>query len=243
MQHVAREPLGTLDPLLRERGFRIRYVNFERDPGARPSLDRYAGIIVLGGPMHAMDDVAYPHLNYETELIRAAVGSGRPVLGICLGAQLLARALGASVQSNAAREIGWHRVTLEPPAGEDALFRHFEPVERIFQWHADAFDVPEGATLLAASERCPHQAFRYGPEAYGLQFHLEVDPPLIERWTQSPAMRPDMEATGESNILARIEADTPKFAPRTIDLSRRVFGAFVDLFDLPPRRVALPSGH
>ena len=99
-QHVAHEILGTLDPLLRNSGFRIRYVNFGREPDAKPSIEKYDGLIVLGGPMSAYDTDVHPHLEIEIDTIREAVDAGIPVLGICLGAQLIARALGARVTRN-----------------------------------------------------------------------------------------------------------------------------------------------
>src|SRR4051812_26984631 len=109
-QHAASEPLGVLDPMLRERGFRVRYINFARDPAAQPDLERYYGLVVLGGPMHVDQAEAYPHLRIEIEAIREALRREIPVLGICLGAQLLAAALGAHVRPNPVREIGWYRL-------------------------------------------------------------------------------------------------------------------------------------
>ncbi len=106
-QHVAAEPLGTLDPLIRQRGHRIRFVNFERDPDAQPEVDRYKGLVVLGGPMNVEDQALRPHLRTELQAIERMLELGRPVLGICLGAQLLAHALGAPVVRHHPREIGW----------------------------------------------------------------------------------------------------------------------------------------
>jgi len=109
-QHSAREPLGLLDPLLRRRGFRIRYVNFSRHPGLQPDVSRYNGLIVLGGPMNVDQADRFPHLAAEIAVIQEALKRDIPILGICLGAQLLAAALGANVRPHTVREIGWYRL-------------------------------------------------------------------------------------------------------------------------------------
>src|ERR687897_1556543 len=133
-QHAAAEPLGVLDPMLRRWGFRIRYANFARDPGLQLDLSRYNGLVVLGGPMNVDQTAAYPHLETEIAAIREALKHDVPVLGICLGAQLLAAALGASVRPNRVREIGWHRLQRAPQAANDRLFRHFDGSQHVFQW-------------------------------------------------------------------------------------------------------------
>src|SRR5262245_17436193 len=185
-QHVSFEILGTLHPLLKARGFRIRYANFGRHPEAQPEVGRYNGLVVLGGPMNVDDLERHPHLAVEVDLIRQAIEQGLPVLGICLGAQLIAKALGAPVSANGGKEIGWYEVSPTPAAKEDPLFRDFDEVEKIFQWHSDTFELPAGAVPLATSRACRRQAFRYGANVYGFQFHLEVDEPLIERWLTVP---------------------------------------------------------
>src|SRR6266542_2726158 len=125
-QHVPYEPLGTLDPKLRRSGFRIRYVNFGRDPHARPTLEGYAGLVVLGGPMNVDQVDRHPHLATEVELVLEAIDRQIPVLGVCLGAQLIAKALGAAVRAGAKKEIGWHDVALTEVGGSDPLLGHLE---------------------------------------------------------------------------------------------------------------------
>jgi GMP synthase-like glutamine amidotransferase len=123
-QHSAREPLGVFDPMLRRAGFRIRYVNFSRQPDLKPDVSRYNGLVVLGGPMNVDQAEQHPHLTTEIEAIRVALDRGIPVLGICLGAQLLAAALGAHVRPNNVREIGWYPLHPTAEAGKDPLCRH-----------------------------------------------------------------------------------------------------------------------
>ncbi|MFT5444133.1 MAG: GMP synthase (glutamine-hydrolyzing) [Myxococcota bacterium] len=229
-QHVAHELLGTLDPLLRSHGFRNRYVNFGREPHATPSLDGYHGVVVLGGPMNVDQTADHPHLATEVRVLAEAVEREMPVLGICLGAQLLAKALGADVRSNGTKEIGWYDVSPTEAGTSDPLFRHFEASEQIFQWHGDTFDIPPGAVALASSPDCVNQAFRYGDAAYGLQFHLEVDGPMIERWLNVPAHLAEMATEGERISPERIRADTPDHVQRLHELSDLIFSQFIELF-------------
>jgi GMP synthase (glutamine-hydrolysing) len=224
-QHVAYEPLGTLDPHLRREGFRIRYVNFARHPHAEPGLDGYDALVILGGPMNVDEMDRHAHLRHEVRVIREALDLGRPVLGICLGAQLLAHAMGAHVGRASEPEIGWYEVTRSADATGDALLGHFAEVERVFQWHGYTFEMAPGATHLASSERCPNQAFRVGDAAWGLQFHLEVDQPMIARWLMTPTHARDVSGLhgGPEPILR----DTERFVARQHALAEEAFGAFV----------------
>lgn len=231
-QHSAREPLGVLDPLLRRAGFRVRYVNFARDPLAQPDVEKYSGLIVLGGPMNVDQAERYPHLHTEIDAIRRALDKDLPILGICLGAQLLAAALGADVRPNPVREIGWYRVSTTPEARNDRLFLHFSPEQDVFQWHAYTFELPRGAIHLARTATCENQAFRYGDRAYGLQFHLEADRHLIRRWIEVPEYRAEMEAT--EHHVERILADTDSHVLSAQQLSEQVFGEFLGLFRWRP---------
>ncbi len=240
-QHVPHEILGTLDPLLRDHGFRIRYVNFGRDPDALPDLDRYHGLIVLGGPMNCDQVTRHRHLATEVTAIQQAVRDGKPVLGICLGSQLLARALGAPVTPNRVKEIGWYDVAPTAEGRKDPLFQHFADSERIFHWHGDTFAIPHGAVHLAASTDCAHQAFRFGHNAYGLQFHLEVDEPMIHRWLQAPTNRRELDGLQGVIDPAAIARETPAHIGRSRALGGAVFGEFLRLFQARRRRIVLPS--
>ena len=152
VQHVPFEPLGTLDRLLRAHKIRIRYVNFARVPDAVPDIGDCDALIVLGGPMNVDEQQRHPHLHTELRLIEQALRQQVPVLGICLGAQLLAHALGAAVGRNPQQELGWHRVRLTPAGLVDPVLRHLGADSAIFHWHGDTFALPHAAQHLAESD-------------------------------------------------------------------------------------------
>ena len=230
-QHVPFEILGTLDPLLKSHGFRIRYVNFGRDPYARPGLDDYDGIIILGGPMSVDDVERHPHLPTEIEFIREALAADIPMLGVCLGAQLIASTLGAGVGPGPCKEIGWYDVAPTEAGASDPVLGHFRASEKIFQWHGDAFEIPDGAVWLASSATCPNQAFRYGDNVYGFQFHLEVDERLIDRWLTVPVHVEELVQLHGAISPDRIKLETRDYIRRLRRLSDRTFGAFLELIE------------
>lgn len=240
-QHVPFEPLGTLDGQFRSAGFRIRYVNFGRMPDARPQVDRYHGLVVLGGPMSVHQTARYPHLGFEREAIRRAAERGIPILGVCLGAQLIADAMGARVIRNPVKEIGWYEVSATQDGAKDPLFKHFNGVEKIFQWHSDTFTMPSGAVHLAASPTCANQAFRFGESVYGLQFHLEADQALIKRWLTTPVHRKELLQLSDAVDPQLILHETARYIHRAEALSRAVFGEFIQRFFGWRRRIMLPS--
>ena len=240
-QHVAAEPLGTLDPLIRRRGHRIRFVNFERAPDAQPDVDRYRGLVVLGGPMNVQDQAARPHLRTELRAIERMLAQGKPVLGICLGAQLLAHALGAPVRRQDTPEIGWYPLQLTDAGRSDPVLVPLGAESPVFQWHARHFEIPDGAVHLARSATCEQQAFRWGDHAYGFQFHLEMDAPLIERWLARPDYCAELSASGLPHDAEAIRAQTRTHVAAMQTKAERVFEGFLDLVGRPQRRYTLPS--
>ncbi|MGI9289853.1 MAG: type 1 glutamine amidotransferase [Gammaproteobacteria bacterium] len=241
-QHVPHEILGTFNPLLKQAGFRIRYINFGRTPDEQPNVEKYDGLIILGGPMCVDQTDSHPHLLTEIKAIETAMQNNMPVLGICLGAQLIATTLGAKVKRNPVKEIGWYDVTPTEVGTKDPLFSCFNGTEKIFQWHGDTFEIPHGGEHLATSPECTNQAFRYGERTYGLQFHLEVDEPLIQRWLKTPVHIRELEELPEQRFRPEhILKETEQYIDNTHDLGDRLFGEYISLFSSRVRRVSMPS--
>ncbi|MBM9520826.1 gamma-glutamyl-gamma-aminobutyrate hydrolase family protein [Desulforhopalus vacuolatus] len=173
LQHVSFEELGSIGPWLKSAGYKITKTQFfESDK--LPDLNMLDMLIVMGGPMSVNDIKGFPWLVQEKNFIREVIDSGKPVLGICLGAQLIASAMGAEVYQNAEKEIGWYPIQ-GISTGDDSSFR-FPSETPVFHWHGDTFSLPQGATLLARSPGCENQAFQINRSVLGLQFHLETTP-------------------------------------------------------------------
>ena len=237
-QHVPLEPLGTVNQQFKDAGFRIRYVNFDRMPDARVDPARYHGLVVLGGPMAADQVDRYPFLTYEKEVIRLAVDRGMPVLGICLGAQLIAAAFGGRSLPRAAPEFGWVQVRPTAAGRTDRLIRHFSAAESVYQWHSDTFTLPPAAIHLAESDNCKLQAFRLHEHVYGFQFHLEADRDLIQRWVESPQHADTLAKAGIALNSRETMAQCRQLLPRAAELGQQVFGEFIKRFYAFRRRRA-----
>jgi GMP synthase-like glutamine amidotransferase len=182
--------------------------------------------------MGAYEDEQHPWLAEEKRSLREAVDADVPVWGVCLGAQLLAAALGARVYRGERPEVGFLPVELSDAAASDPVFRDAPRSFPTLQWHGDTFDLPAGATLLASSPAYPNQAFRVG-RSYGLQFHLEVPLELAEEWGTVPAYAESLEATLGPGALDRLLADVEENAGITLPLARRLFGGWLAHIGLP----------
>lgn len=182
VQHVAFEDLGVLAGLVPAAGFSVCSLDAGLDDLGRILPAAQDLLIVLGGPIGAYEDDRYPFLLNELKLIETALGCGARVLGICLGAQLLARVLGARVYPGPTKEIGFGPVRLTP-AGMTSCLKHLKNCDyNVMHWHGDTFDLPAGAQRLASTDLTPNQAFSLDSQILALQFHIEADPRTIERW-------------------------------------------------------------
>ncbi|MCA1778369.1 MAG: gamma-glutamyl-gamma-aminobutyrate hydrolase family protein [Xanthomonadaceae bacterium] len=243
LQHVAAEPLGVLDPMLRSRGHRIRYVNFARDPDAEPQLKRYQALIVLGGPMQVSDTRRYRHLVIEQRLLEKALHDKVPTLGICLGGQLLANVLGGRVGPCQQPEIGWYELRPSAANRDDRVLQTLVRPQPIFQWHHWGFECPADAVCVAESLESGCQAFRAEASAWAFQFHLELDHRLIRRWLSLPFYREDLARSGLPATPESIGLETHEHLPQSLELAERVFGAWLDLLGTPEQRLVLPSRY
>jgi GMP synthase-like glutamine amidotransferase len=178
LQHVAFEGLGSIEPWLAARNATIGYTRFH-EQCMLPDVAELDLVIAMGGPMSVNDELAFPWLKMEKQFVREAIHRGVAVLGVCLGAQLIASALGARIYANPRKEIGWFEIEATPHSLPDEavhLVFQFPKTATVFHWHGETFDLPTGATRLARSAACENQAFQLGSNAIGLQFHLETTP-------------------------------------------------------------------
>ena len=217
IRYVHFEDLGSFETVLTENGFAVEYVDVTSDRiGSLDPLDADL-LISLGGPIGAYEDDIYPMLKPVLRLLERRLAADRPTLGICLGAQLIARALGARVYPGGRKEIGWSTLALTQ-AGRNSALRYLGPESTpVLHWHGDTFDLPRRATLLASTEIYAHQAFALGRNVLGLQFHPEITAAGLERWYIGHAC--EIAATPGVTVAA-LRAEAARFAPSLIHCGR-----------------------
>jgi len=215
VRHVHFEDLGVFESVLRRYRYAVGYCDAGIDDVGSVDPLAHDLVIVLGGPIGAYEETTYPFLAQEIALLKRRLAAARPTIGICLGAQLMARALGARVYPARAKEIGWGELQLSE-AGRVGPLRHLAGVS-VLHWHGDTFDLPEGAELLASTEICANQAFGLGRHALACQFHPEIDGRGFERWLVGHAVElaavQDISPSAlrrDTERLARISASRGK---------------------------------
>lgn len=222
IRHVCFEDLGTLAPLLQARGYNVEYLDAGVDDLARRDALAPDLLVVLGGPIGAFDEDRYPFLVDELALIGRRLTARAPLLGICLGAQLIARALGARVAPMGVSEIGFSPLTLSGPGRQSPLAALGDTP--VLHWHGDQFDIPADAQCLAGTAICPHQAFALGSQVLGLQFHLEADADRIERWLVGHAGELAQAGIDPRVLRAQARQDPERLAAA----AGNVIGAWLD---------------
>ena len=215
IMHVEHEGPGVFGDLLQATGADVRIARLHLGD-ALPAVDQIDAALSMGGPMNVYEEERYPFLRDETRFLQAAAERDLPVLGVCLGAQMIAKAAGAPVTRNPVEEVGWGTVDLTDEGLADPLFRGLPGVLPVFQWHGDTFAIPEGGALLASGTDCHNQAFRFR-RSYGLQFHLEADRALLAQWFAG-------KAAGDT-ILRRCD----KLAPVVGRFVRTLFSNFLEI--------------
>jgi GMP synthase-like glutamine amidotransferase len=225
IQHVAPEGPGLIRDALLTCGIALRLVRVYAGELIPSSLDTTAGLVVMGGPMGVRDWDRHPHLREVYRLIETALEARVPMLGVCLGSQLLAAALGAEVCPGRRKEIGWHPVTLTDVAARDRLLAGIRSPFTAFHWHGDVFDLPARAVPLASSACTPCEAFRWGETAYGLLFHLEVDAAIVAAMVET--FGDELAAAGGDR--RRVIADAERHLPALDRVGGTVFGRWAAL--------------
>ncbi|HEV2954074.1 MAG TPA: type 1 glutamine amidotransferase [Candidatus Dormibacteraeota bacterium] len=241
LQHIECEPAAVYEDELIARGASVTMVEVDTERTV-PDWHDFDLILSMGGPMSVYEAPDLPWIETETALIRAAVGAQVPVWGVCLGAQILASALGARVYAGGRPEVGIMAVDLTPSAHLDPVFSSSPTPLTTLQWHGDTFDLPQGAVLLASSPTYPNQAFRYG-SAYGLQFHLEVSPHMARRWAEVPAYEAALDRTHGPGSLPGLISDLELVGPQMNAVAGRLFGAWLDLAGLRNRAFSVAIGE
>jgi GMP synthase-like glutamine amidotransferase len=222
VKHKSDEGPGLIGKFFIEDGWALRTIELEDGEKLPDTLKDIACIIMLGGQMNVYEDEIYPFLKEEDNFIRKALINEIPMLGICLGAQLIARTCGASVTRAPEREMGWYQIKLTAEGRRDSIFRGLSNNFQVFQWHEDTFEIPVDGVLLAQSKKCKNQAFRIGNNVYGLQFHIEVTDDMIESW---------MEGSIWKNSVARAAADTGKMKEIYEQQMKQIFLNFKGLVE------------
>lgn len=230
LQHTQEERGGLFEEILLEQGWKVEILPLFSGSSLPPSIEEFGLILVLGGPMSANDEEIHPFLKYELPFIRKALKIGHPVLGVCLGAQLMAKALGAKVYPGPYKEIGWYWLSQTPSARSDPVFSRLDPYFLVFQWHGETFDLPPGAVGLAGNMAYPNQAFRVGELMYGVQFHLEVTEPMIETWLS--AWSDEIKEAKPQPLTAReIFEDAHIYLERLQTQVHRFFSGYLSLVE------------
>jgi GMP synthase (glutamine-hydrolysing) len=221
LQHVPWERPALLGDVLSSFGvsWRLDNVVDQTDRDVLPRLDELSGIAVLGGPMGALDVDAHPGLGLEADLVRDAFAAGVPLLGICLGHQIIATALGAPLHRGVADEVGMGEVDV---VANDYVFGQAGGTQPVLHWHHDVVEAPSGATVLASTEQTPNQAFRIGEAVFSTQFHPEIDATMLAAWIAEPGMAIDLTADQRHDLLGDFLGDEPRMRP----LADAAFGAF-----------------
>jgi len=191
IKHVENEGPGIMGTFFKNDGWELSTTELSNGETLPNSLNDIAAVIILGGPMNVYEEDAYPFLKDEDRFIRKIIIEEIPLLGICLGGQLLSKACGGRISKSPVKEIGWRTVELTREGMNDLFFQKLPKTFKVFQWHDDAFEIPKGTTHLAKARLCKNQAFKVGNNAYGLQFHIEVTKDMIDTWVEDEERKTD----------------------------------------------------
>lgn len=228
VQSAKHDPMGVLGEYLEAQGAQLHiWMPFQAP--APPEGD-YGGLILLGGPMNAHEDDKFPHLQQAVSLIRQFHAEAKPVMGICLGAQLIARAFGSQVYPHSTPELGFSPLTVADPTAKEPWLQDCPKELHLMQWHFDTFDLPPQATLLMTNGVCKHQAYRIGSNIYGFQFHLEVTPEIVLAWL---TLKTDWIEANYPHLDQQIKEQLKHHARSSAQFAEKVAQAWIDLISKP----------
>jgi len=229
IQHVEHEGLGTITDVMARKRLVPIFIKVSKGDAVPETIDDYSALILMGGPMGVYESDIYPFINDEVSLIKDCLKKNAPVLGICLGSQLIAKAAGANVYKGKKKEIGWYELRLTEHGKIDELFNGLPDEFTVFQWHGDTFDIPDGCRCIASSSLFPNQIIKVGENVYGLQFHLEVTEDMIRNWCDVN----DAELNFVSDYIdvKKILKETPVYVKLLNEYGNMIFNRFFDLVD------------
>lgn len=220
---------GIFADVLDKKGWDRDIVHLYRGERIPSNWENYDLLVVMGGPMNVYEEDTYPFLAQETVAIQKALERGMPVIGFCLGAQLMAKACGAKVYKGIKKEIGWYRVRITDEGMDDPLLNSFSREVIVFQWHGDTFHLPHGAVRLATSKDYLNQAMRIDTMSYGFQFHFEITRDMIVEWLRTG--RREIREMAIDNLPERILKDSDINLPRAHALGISFFSNYLEMIE------------
>ena len=226
IKHVPAEGPETLGDFFEKKGFKNKIIELYNKEHLPKSFNDIEAVIILGGPMNVYEEEAYPFLKEEDKFIKEILKNEIPYLGICLGAQLLAKAQGAQVVKSPRQEIGFSKIKLTREGQDDPLFKNLAPEIDVYQWHEDMFHIPVKGKLLAGSNECPFQVLKVGSSAYGLQFHVEITDQSIRLWSDASFDLKDPKLLAKKNEMLKDYRLKKKIFHQTADI---IFENFLEL--------------
>ncbi len=223
--NIADDPTGYIGELLEEHGIAYDVIDASRQ--AIPDPTAYDALVVFGGPQNANEDEKYPYFVQEKAALRTVVEQNIPILGICLGGQMLAHVLGGVVKKHTITEIGFSEVFCTDEGRHDPLYEGLAGRQLVYQWHEDTFDIPSGAVRLATTEKTHNQAFRFGQHAYGIQYHIELTPTMLDMWLQEPSLKEEIVAALGEKEYERIMSERSQYYVQYKEHTRIMFENFL----------------
>lgn len=227
LQHIQENPPGLVGEVLQKHGIDYQVIQVTSEPIPDPKT--YDAVIAFGGTQHIYDEKSYPFSINEDARVRDAVENDIPFLGICYGGQLLAHVLGGLVTHMPREEIGFVRVYFTPEGKQDPLYAGFTDYLQSFHWHEDVFDVPPAGVLLGQTEHGEHHAFRFGRRAYGIQYHVEITPEMLDTWIKNFSTEKDLAGPYGEAMFQRLKAERPTLYPIYHDHSTRMVENFLKI--------------